>query len=201
MARILNLIIVILELIAFARTRKSRKLKDCMIYYTQISNMLTLVSSLLFVILGQRYYVEVFRYLSVSMLIMTFFVTAGILVPMSGGSIIRFLNNLGYESYAASVDPTGSAWDRACELYAQLTGTRTDYGAAHSKAAGHERFGRDFSKRALTDDFGSSRIALIGHSYGGATIRLFSEILKNGSEEERAFTEEPDMTMHPMTCT
>ena len=78
MARILNLIIVILELIAFAKTRKSRKLKDCMIYYTQISNMLTLASSLLLVILGQRYFVEVFRYLSVSMLIMTFFVTAGI---------------------------------------------------------------------------------------------------------------------------
>ena len=84
MARILNLIIVILELIAFAKTRKSRKLKDCMIYYTQISNMLTLASSLLLVILGQRYFVEVFRYLSVSMLIMTFFVTAGILVPMTG---------------------------------------------------------------------------------------------------------------------
>ena len=328
MARILNLIIVILELIAFAKTRKSRKLKDCMIYYTQISNMLTLASSLLLVILGQRYFVEVFRYLSVSMLIMTFFVTAGILVPMTGrikqllfsgsglfhhliipvlslcsymfaedrvslawiwlpvaatlvygltmlalnaagkvdgpypffrikklgawrtalwvviltmavsafsfaagyrrpkqtdikfvfvhglsgwgsydlinefipywgmtgGSIIRFLNNMGYESYAASVDPTGSAWDRACELYAQLTGTRTDYGAAHSKAAGHERFGRDFSKRALLEDLDSSRIVLIGHSFGGATIRLFSEILKNGSEEERAFTEESDLS-------
>ena len=113
---------------------------------------------------------------------------------LSGGSIIRYLNNRGYESYAASVDPIGSAWDRACELYAQLTGTIVDYGEAHSRAAGHKRFGTDFTGRALMDDFGSSKIALVGHSFGGATIRLFSEILRNGSEEERAVTGEVDIS-------
>ncbi len=322
MARILNLIIVILELVAFWKVHKQRSLRGGMVFYTQISNIFTFISSLMLVIFGQKFPVEVFRFMSVSMLAMTFFVTAFILVPMSGkvkeflfsgsglyhhllipvlsavsyifaedrvpavwfllpslvtlaygllmvylnwkgkvdgpypffwvkkqgvaktvlwmavlfaaigvmayaigyrkplrtdvkyvfvhglsgwgsydaineffpywglsgGSIIRYLNNRGYDSYAASVDPTGSAWDRACELYAQLAGTRVDYGEAHSRLAGHDRFGADFTGRALIKDFDRSRIALIGHSFGGATIRLFSEILKNGSEEERAAT-------------
>jgi len=38
-------------------------------------------------------------------------------------------------AYAASVAPNGSAWDRACELYAQLSGTRVDYGKAHTAVA------------------------------------------------------------------
>jgi len=113
---------------------------------------------------------------------------------LSGGSIIRYLNNQGYRSYAASVDPDGSTWDRACELYAQLTGTRVDYGAAHSKAAGHDRFGRDFTGRALMENFDSSKTAFIGHSFGGATVRMFSEILKNGSDEEKSVTEESDLS-------
>ena len=328
MARILNLAIVILELIAFSKVRKNRTFKEGLIYYTQISNLLTLVSSVLVVIFGLRLFTEVFRFVSVSMLVMTFFVTVCILVPLSGrirellfsgsglfhhliipvistisylfaedrvslawiwlpvavtlvygllmlylnasgvvdgpypffriknlgvrmtvlymaglliavsvfssavglrksaqtdikyvfvhglagwgsydtinefmsywglsgGSIIRYLNNRGYESYAASVDPTGSAWDRACELYAQLAGTRVDYGAVHSQAAGHERFGADYTGRALLDDFDSSRFALIGHSFGGATIRLFSEILKDGSEEEKEGTDVSDIS-------
>ncbi len=328
MARILNLIIVILEVTAFLKVRKIISLKKSMVYYTQISNAITLISSLLLVILGQKNYVEVLRFLSTGMLVMTFLVTACVLVPMSGnikglmfsgsglfhhliipvlstisfllaedrvsaawiwlpvavtliyglvmlymnatgkidgpypffqvkrqgvkltdlwmaglltvisifsaaityrrsagtdmkyifvhglsgwgsydtinefypywglsgGSVIRYLNNQGYESYAASVDPTGSAWDRACELYAQLTGTRVDYGLAHSQKAGHERYGEDFTGRALIDDFDSSRFSLIGHSFGGATIRLFSDILKNGSDDERAVTEDSDLS-------
>lgn len=107
---------------------------------------------------------------------------------MSQGDYIRYLNNHGYDSYAASVDPSGSAWDRACELYAQLYGTRVDYGAEHSARCHHERYGEDYTGRALVKNFESSRFALIGHSFGGATVRLFSEILRNGSEAERAYT-------------
>ncbi|MBP5670567.1 MAG: hypothetical protein J6X14_09730 [Lachnospiraceae bacterium] len=113
---------------------------------------------------------------------------------MTGGSVIRYLNNIGYESVAASVDPTGSAWDRACELYAQLTGKRVDYGAEHSARCKHERFGRDYSKEPLLKDFDKSRFVLIGHSFGGATIRVFSEILKNGSEAERAYAGEGELS-------
>ena len=57
---------------------------------------------------------------------------------MRGGDLIAFLRGKGYDSSAASVSPAGSAWDRACELYAQLTGTRTDYGLAHSTEYRHD---------------------------------------------------------------
>ena len=50
---------------------------------------------------------------------------------MTTGSLTSYLNSLGYETYSATVGPISSAWDRACELYAQLTGTTVDYGAAH----------------------------------------------------------------------
>lgn len=59
---------------------------------------------------------------------------------MLGGDLMKYLNREGYSSYAASVAPDGSAWDRACELYAQLAGTVVDYGKAHSEKCGHERF-------------------------------------------------------------
>ncbi len=108
---------------------------------------------------------------------------------MRCGDAVKWLNSLGYECYAASVAPKGSAWDRACELYAQLTGTVTDYGKAHSEKAGHERFGRDFSSQPLIPVWDSGHPAvLIGHSFGGATVRLFSELLYNGDEEERNAT-------------
>ncbi len=328
MARVLNLIIVIAECIAFFRERKEKNFLKGLVYYTRISNLMTFLSSLMLVILGQKNFVEVFRYISVCMMIMTFLTAALIPAPatgkrkelflsktgfihhiltpvlsvlsylfaenrapfglfwipialtliygltmlllnsagkvkgpypffnikkngikrsllsmtaimlcvglvspavayrkllktdtklifvhglsgwgsydaineffpywgLSGGSIIRYLNNRGFLAYDASVNPTASAWDRACELYAQLTGTRVDYGAAHSSAAGHERYGEDFTGRALVKDFSTSDVALIGHSFGGATIRLFSEILRNGSEEERAYTDDSDLS-------
>lgn len=43
-------------------------------------------------------------------------------------------------------------------------------------------------------DFESSRIVLLGHSFGGATVRLFSELLLNGSEEERVATNPDDLS-------
>ncbi len=38
------------------------------------------------------------------------------------GDIEKQLNDLGFDVYTASVGPISSAWDRACELYAQLAG-------------------------------------------------------------------------------
>ncbi len=321
MARIIALIVVILELIAIGGSFRKRESR-IFTHYTQLSNMINLISSLLLLILGQKYPISVLRFLSVSMLVMTFFVITCILIPMgksakgmlfagrsfmmhllipilstvsyifaenhvrmiwillpvcvtfvyglimvylnhigkvdgpyrffqiqkfggkmtalwmaglmalcavisvaigyrpapktdikyifvhglagwgsydiqnefipywglTGGDLTRYLTNHGYESYAASVDPTGSAWDRACELYAQLYGTRVDYGAEHSARCGHERFGEDFTNRALVEDFEGSKFVLIGHSFGGATIRLFSQILKEGSPAEIAYT-------------
>lgn len=328
MARVLNLLIVIFEIIAFKKSLSGSSIKKNFVYYTQISNLIALISSVLLVIFGTGGFVSVLRFLGTGMLGMTFFVTACILVPMSrnpkgllfsgsglfhhllvpvistvsflafekkpglqwvwliavltlvyglimlylnyqkrvegpypffmirkmgaklttvwmiclmlavsgisfaigytrpmktdtkfifvhglsgwgsydaqyefipywgmtGGDVIKYLNDQGYESYAPSVAPKGSAWDRACELYAQLAGTRVDYGKVHSEKAGHERYGKDYSNEPLLKDFNESDYVLVGHSFGGATVRLFSEIIRNGAEEEILGTDPDDLS-------
>ena len=105
---------------------------------------------------------------------------------MTTGSLTDYLSAKGYETYAASVGPLSSAWDRACELYAQLVGARTDYGVKHSQDFGHDRYGIDY-EQPLFDGWGTERaVNLVGHSFGGATTRLFLDILANGRPEEVA---------------
>ena len=114
---------------------------------------------------------------------------------MLGGDLMEYLNNKGFDCYAASVSSTSSAWDRACELYAQLTGTVVDYGKAHSESCNHDRYGEDFTGRALIDSFSSEdKINLLGHSFGGATVRIFAHIMENGSEEEIAATDPAELS-------
>ncbi|MEI6578285.1 MAG: hypothetical protein WCN92_02335 [Eubacteriales bacterium] len=110
---------------------------------------------------------------------------------MQSGDLVKYLNTQGFESYAASIDPVGSAWDRACELYAQLTGTVVDYGQVHSAFYKHSRFGTDYSKCPLITGWGEKdangsikKVNFVGHSFGGATVRLLAQLLANGSFEE-----------------
>ena len=100
--------------------------------------------------------------------------------------LMPYLTGKGYESYAASVGPLSSAWDRACELYAQLAGTTVDYGAAHAAEYGHARYGVTYDKPLFEGWSADKKINLVGHSFGGATIRLFLDILADGSAEEQA---------------
>ena len=100
--------------------------------------------------------------------------------------LMPYLTGECYESYAASVGPLSSAWDRACELYAQLTGTTVDYGAAHAAEYGHARYGVTYDKPLFEGWSADKKINLVGHSFGGATIRLFLDILADGSAEEQA---------------
>lgn len=109
------------------------------------------------------------------------------------GSLVKHLRKEGYESYAASVGPVSSAWDNACELYAQLMGTRVDYGKAHSEAHGHNRFGRTY-KKPLCEGFGERKFHLIGHSHGGQVIRLLTHLLTYGNAEEMAATDSEDIS-------
>lgn len=111
----------------------------------------------------------------------------------STGSLMDFLNSCNYECYSASVGPISSAWDNACELYAQLTGTRVDYGEAHSKAHGHKRYGRTYSK-VLCQGFGERKFHLIGHSHGGQVIRLLAHLLAKGDEREKSVTDPADIS-------
>lgn len=107
-------------------------------------------------------------------------------------SVSEVLSTQGKTSYAATVGPYSSAWDRACELYAQLTGTRVDYGAAHAKKCHHERYGRDYTGRAIVPGGWSlnSPINLVGHSFGGVTARVFASLLAYGATAELEATGE-----------
>lgn len=114
---------------------------------------------------------------------------------MFGGDMIKNLNKQGFKCYSASVDPQGSAWDRACELYAQLMGTKVDYGKAHSEKYGHDRFGTDYSKKRLIPAWSSKdKVNLLGHSFGGVTIRLLAELMAYGSADEIQATSEGEIS-------
>ena len=110
------------------------------------------------------------------------------------GDLTVYLNDLGYETYSASVGPISSAWDRACELYARLTGTTVDYGKAHSDKSHHRRFGRTYDAPLVEGWSPERKIHLIGHSFGGNTVRLFVHLLRNGDAAERAVTDEAELS-------
>lgn len=107
---------------------------------------------------------------------------------LSDNDLIKTLNEQGVEAYAPAVGPLSSAWDRVCELYAQLTGTTVDYGEAHSKAHGHDRYGFTYEPIMGESWNLEDKINLVGHSFGGATVRLFTSLMAYGSEEEIAAT-------------
>ena len=116
---------------------------------------------------------------------------------MTATDVMKHLRSCGADVYAASVGPISSAWDRACELYAQLTGTVTDYGAAHAEKYGHDRYGRDYSggkyNKLIQGTWDAQHpINLVGHSFGGATSRQLATFLKIGNAEEQAY-----MAAHP----
>lgn len=114
----------------------------------------------------------------------------------STGDLSEYLNSQGYNVQVASVGPFSSTWDRVCELYAELTGTRVDYGEAHSKAHGHARYGREYSSEtALVKNWGGEtakgqriKVNLVGHSFGGETVRLLTSFLAYGDEAEKNAT-------------
>ena len=114
---------------------------------------------------------------------------------MFGGDLMRYLNARGVKAVAATVAGADSAWDRACELYAQLAGTKVDYGKEHSERCHHPRFGKDYSLCPLMEGFSAeNKINLLGHSFGGATVLTFLELMANGSAAEKAVTPEAELS-------
>ena len=129
---------------------------------------------------------------------------------MTAGSMARYLNGKGYDVHVASVGPVSSAWDRCCELFAQMAGTRVDYGQAHvDKCCArfeelgydlhHDRYGRDYTGKPIIENWGpiyengklvgwnETKVNLIGHSLGGPTITEFLNLLAEGDPAEIAW--------------
>lgn len=107
-------------------------------------------------------------------------------------NMIPLLRDMGYPVYNPTVGSFSSAWDRACDLFAVLTGTKADYGAAHSAKYHHHRYGRDYSISPLLGkpwDM-KTKLHLVGHSFGGETVRLFTYLLEYGDQSERELSGE-----------
>ncbi|MDD4240900.1 MAG: hypothetical protein PHG54_05675 [Smithellaceae bacterium] len=106
----------------------------------------------------------------------------------AGEDYEALLNAAGFPAVSVAVGPVSSNWDRAVEAYYQLKGGCVDYGAAHAKKYGHERFGRCYEKPLLPRWDDRHKISIIAHSQGGQTARVLIHLLECGSEEERAAT-------------
>lgn len=107
-------------------------------------------------------------------------------------NLIDILNAAGIKAYATSPGPFNSAWDRACEVYAALTGTVVDYGKAHSEKHNHERYGFSYEGKAIMGQPWNlkDKINLLGYSFGTEVARLLTSLLAFGNEDEIAATGE-----------
>ncbi|MEE1300490.1 MAG: lipase, partial [Acutalibacteraceae bacterium] len=114
--------------------------------------------------------------------------------------IPKMYRMMGIECCSPGLGPYNCIWDRACDLWAQLTGGTTDYGIVHSARYHHDRYGRTYDKPLIKDwgkldDEGKrKKICLIAHSFGAPTIRAFMSILAEGSAEEREATPENELS-------
>ena len=91
--RIICLIILILDARVLYLTFGIRRWK-MLVFYTQLSNIAAMLSVLLVVIFGETSFTSLIRYISSCMLVMTFIVTAFVLVPMGGSAkILLFSGN------------------------------------------------------------------------------------------------------------
>ena len=122
------------------------------------------------------------------------------LVPYFGcftGKLQDYLTTKGYEVYTPSLSGWQSAWDRACEFWAQLNGGTVDYGKVHSEKYGHARYGRTYDKPLLPDWHKTpehEKINIIGHSFGGPTVLVIEHLLTEGSKAEREGTPEDELS-------
>ena len=109
-------------------------------------------------------------------------------------NITEHYKEKGFNIYAASVGPASSAWDRACELYARLTGGVVDYGKAHSERCNHRRYGRYYEKPLFEKWDSENKIHIIGHSFGGTTVRMLAYLLTYGDKDEIEATDPDDLS-------
>ena len=83
MERFMCALVLLLEIIGLSISISARKWYT-FAFYTQLSNMMTALSAALLLVLGEPYGVTILRYISTCMLVMTFFVTTCVLIPMGG---------------------------------------------------------------------------------------------------------------------
>ncbi|MBL4796062.1 MAG: hypothetical protein JKY50_01470 [Oleispira sp.] len=96
-----------------------------------------------------------------------------------------------FQTFTTASGPFSSSWDRACEIFAQIKGGTVDYGKAHSKNHGHNRFGKTFAGfypewgEVDNDTHAINKVHLIAHSQGGLDARILVQLLSQGHLEEQ----------------
>ncbi len=98
----------------------------------------------------------------------------------------EYLENLGHQTFVASVSPVASNYDRSVELYYYIKGGTVDYGASHAAQHGHSRYGRTY-EGVYPEWDADHPVHLVGHSMGGLTTRGLVDLLEDGSPEERDY--------------
>lgn len=81
--RLLNILVLLLEARGLYISITGRKWM-ILIFYTQLSNLVTALSSVMYILFPATSAVTTLRYLSTCMLVMTFPVTTCVLIPMGG---------------------------------------------------------------------------------------------------------------------
>ncbi|KAJ1548444.1 hypothetical protein HK405_003175, partial [Cladochytrium tenue] len=102
-------------------------------------------------------------------------------------NLLTVMRSAGYTVHAPHMGPVSSNWERACEAYAQIKGTKVDYGLARAAKFGNSRFGEDFSSVAYYPAWGTCtdcKVHLVGHSMGGPTLRMLAHLMRYGSQDE-----------------
>ena len=98
--------------------------------------------------------------------------------PYWGEATQQFKN---FKVHEASCGPVSSFHDRACEVFAQIKGTKVDYGDQHSHDEKHARFADDFTQSArypfVPNWSADNPVILIGHSAGAQTCMQLQQLL------------------------
>ncbi|MGI8568809.1 MAG: lipase [Methylocella sp.] len=97
--------------------------------------------------------------------------------PYWGGALKPF-DGTRFEAHEAKCGPVSSFHDRACEVFAQIKGTKVNYGSAHSAAEGHGQTSRDYTRQEFVLDWSAANpVILIGHSAGAQTCLQLQQLL------------------------
>ena len=88
--RIIHIVIALFELRGLVLAFPEGRWK-IFVYYTQISNLLSLISSVMLAVFGDTAFISCVRYLACCMLVFTFFVCTCVLTPMGGDPKYLFL--------------------------------------------------------------------------------------------------------------
>lgn len=88
------------------------------------------------------------------------------------------VDSLGFKLHEASCGPVSSFHDRACEIAAQIKGSKIDYGKAHSDKEQHAQHADDYTNKAFFDNWSENNpVILIGHSAGAQTCLQLQQLL------------------------